>query len=144
MLADQMETHNNRVLAELFRELANHEEKHAAEILKRAGDIALPPLTPGAFKWPGVESPESAELDQAHYKMTPRHALLMALRAEQRAFAFFDHVERSASDPGLRAWAQEFRDEEAEHVELVERLLEMHPAPEQDWDDDDDPPTLQD
>lgn len=144
MLAEQMETHNNRELAALFRELAGHEEKHAAEIKVRAGDIELPDLKPGDFKWPGMESPESAELDDAHYKMTPWHALKMALRAEQRAFEFFDHVVRSATDAGLKAWAEEFREEEAEHVELVERLLEKHPEPKPGWDDDDDMPALQD
>ena len=144
MLADQMDAHNNPVLAELFRELASHEEKHAAEILSRAGDITLPDLKPGEFKWPGVESPESAELDLAHYKMTPWHALQMALQAERRAFSFFDHVVRTAGDTSLKAWAQEFRDEEAEHVELVERLLENYPKPKPGWDEDDDMPALQD
>lgn len=144
MLADQMDAHNNPVLAELFRELASHEEKHAAEILSRAGDITLPDLKPGEFKWPDVESPESAELDLAHYKMTPWHALQMALQAEQRAFAFFDHVVRTADDTNLQAWAEEFRDEEAEHVELVEQLLEKYPEPKPGWDEDDDLPALQD
>lgn len=144
MLADQMEVHNNRELAKLFSELAGHEEKHAAEILKRAGDIALPALKPSEFKWPGMESPESAALDETHYKMTPWHALQMARAAERRAFAFFDHVVRTATDPTLKSWAEEFREEEAEHVELVERLLKKYPEPEQGWDEDDDPPALQD
>lgn len=144
LLADQMETHNNPVLAELFRELAGHEEKHAAEILAQAGDIELPALKPGDFKWPDDESPEAAELDQVHYKMTPWHALQIALRAEQRAFAFFDHVAKTASDPKMRRWAEEFSEEEAEHVELVERLLEKYPEPPEGWDEDDDAPAWQD
>ena len=76
--------------------------------------------------------------------MTPWHALQMALRAEQRAHAFFDHVVRTATDVGLKAWAEEFRDEEAEHVELVTQLLEKFPEPEPGWDDDDDPPVRHD
>ena len=75
MLADQMDVHNNKELARIFRELAGHEEKHAAEILAQAGDVDLPALKPSEFKWPGIESPEAAELDQAHYRMTPWHAL---------------------------------------------------------------------
>ena len=70
--------------------------------------------------------------------MTPWHALQMALRAEQRAFAFFDHVARTAPRSRMKAWAEEFREEEAEHVELVERLLEKYPNPEHGWDEDDD------
>ncbi|MGI9414523.1 MAG: ferritin-like domain-containing protein [Hyphomicrobiales bacterium] len=143
MLADQMEVHNNRVLAEIFRELAGHEEKHAAEILAQAGDIELPALKPSEFKWPGMESPEAADLDEAHYRMTPWHALQMALRAEQRAFAFFDHMVETAAEPEMKKWAEEFREEEAEHVELVERLLAKYPEPEAGWQDDPDPPAGQ-
>ena len=143
MLADQMDVHNNRVLAEIFRELAGHEEKHAAEILAKAGDIGLPALKPSEFKWPGMESPEAADLDEAHYRMTPWHALQMALRAEQRAFAFFDHMVETAAEPEMKKWAEEFREEEAEHVELVERLLAKYPEPEAGWQDDPDPPAGQ-
>ena len=143
MLADQMDVHNNRELARIFRELAGHEEKHAAEILAQAGDIELPALKPSEFKWPGIESPEAAELDQAHYRMTPWHALRMALAAEQRAFAFFDHMVETAEEPDVKKWAEEFREEEAEHVELVNRLLEKHSEPEADWQDDPDPPANQ-
>ena len=143
MLADQMEVHNNRVLAEVFRELAGHEEKHAAEILAQAGDIELPALKPSEFKWPGMESPEAADLDEAHYRMTPWHALQMALRAEQRAFAFFDHMVETAAEPEMKKWAEEFREEEAEHVELVERLLAKYPEPDAGWQDDPDPPAGQ-
>lgn len=144
MLADQMEAHNNMELAKLFSELAGHEEKHAAEILAQAGDIDLPVLKSGDFKWSGGDSPEAADLDQAHYKMTPWHALQMALRAEQRAFAFFDHVAKTAPDTRMQTWADEFRAEEAEHVELVERLLEKYPEPPEGWDEDDDAPVWQD
>ncbi len=144
LLADQMETHNNRELAKLFRELAGHEEKHAAKILEQAGESGLPVIEESAFHWLGTESPEAADLDAAHYRMTPWHALQMALGAEQRAFAFFDHLVNTVSEPEVKKWAEEFRDEEAEHVELVERLLKLHPEPAEGWDLDDDPPYLQD
>ena len=143
MLADQMDVHNNPELAGIFRDLAGHEEKHAAEILARAGEVDIPALKPSEFKWPGSDSPEAAELDLAHYRMTPWHALQMALAAEQRAFAFFDHMVETADDPEIRKWAEEFREEEAEHVELVKRLLEKHPEPDAGWQDDPDPPAAQ-
>jgi rubrerythrin len=143
MLGDQMEVHNNHELAKLFRELAGHEKKHAAEIKSRAAEIGIASLKPSEYKWPGTEGPELAALDDAHYRMTPWHALQMALGAETRAFEFFDCIVNSVSDPELQKWAEEFRDEEAEHVRLVERLLEKHPKPAADWADDDDPPNMQ-
>jgi rubrerythrin len=143
MLADQMEQHNNSELCGLFLKLASHEEHHAQEIRDRAGDIELPHLKLSDLKWPGSDSPEAAEFDEAHYKMTSWHALQMALKAEQRAFDFFETIVSSVEDEDLKRWAQEFRDEEAEHVVLVEQLLERYPKPAGDWSDDPDPPNLQ-
>jgi rubrerythrin len=143
LLADQMEVHNNLELATLFRELAGHEEKHAAEILAQAGAAGLPKIDEGAMDWPGAESPEAADLDLAHYRMTPWHALQMALAAERRAFAFFDYIAGSVDDEDVKKWACEFREEEAEHVRLVEKLLKRHRQPPAGWDADDDPPVYQ-
>lgn len=144
MLADQMEQHNNSELCGLFLKLASHEEHHAQEIRDRAGDIELLPLKLSDLKWAGDDSPEAAALDQAHYRMTPWHALQMALKAEQRAFEFFETFVANVEDEELKRWGLEFRDEEAEHVELVEELLERYPKPADDWAEDPDPPNLQD
>lgn len=144
LLADQMEVHNNLELAELFRKLASHEEHHAREILERAGDKKLPELKTADFKWGDFEAPEAAELDRAHYLMTPWHALQMALRAEKRAYAFFDQIVNVAGDAEMRKWAEEFRAEEAEHVQLVEDLLKRYPEPAEDWAEDPDPPIYPD
>jgi rubrerythrin len=65
--------------------------------------------------------------------MSQRDALKIALHAEKRARAFFEHVVRSADDPALRALAREMAAEEAEHVALIERLLERTPNPDIDW-----------
>ncbi|HXK53333.1 MAG TPA: ferritin family protein [Hyphomicrobiales bacterium] len=140
LLADQMEVHNNSELAALFRKLAGHEEHHAKEILERAGDKALPKLKSSDYKWGEFEAPEAAELDRAHYLMTPWHALQMALRAEKRAFAFFDQLVKTAKDDEMKKWSEEFREEEAEHVRLVEELLTRYPEPAEDWAEDPDPP----
>ncbi len=143
VLGDQMEVHNNPELAGLFRELAGHEEKHAAEIKARALKTGMAELKPSEFKWPGTEGPELAALDDAHYQMTPWHALQMALAAETRAFEFFNSIVESTAELDIRKWAGEFREEEAEHVALVEGLLEKYPEPEAGWSEDDDPPNMQ-
>jgi rubrerythrin len=142
LLADQMEVHNNLELAELFRKLAGHEKHHAEEILALAEErgLTLPELKYSEFKWGDEEGPETGELERAHYLMTPWHALQMALRAEKRAFAFFDRIAAVAKDAEMTKWAEEFRQEEAEHVAHVEALLEKHPKPAEDWAEDMDPP----
>lgn len=141
-LADQMDVHNNTELAELFRKLATIEGKHAAKILDRAEGHELPYISPLSFRWPGVEPPENAEMAQAHYLMTAHHALKMALVGEQRAAAYFQDIADKADDE-TKALAAELAEEEHEHVRLVEDWLKKYPEPEAGWDDDLDPPVLQ-
>jgi rubrerythrin len=61
--------------------------------------------------------------------MSPRQALAIALHAEQRAQAFFEHAYWSAADPAVRALAKEMAAEESEHVALVARELAATPEP---------------
>jgi rubrerythrin len=64
--------------------------------------------------------------------MTPRQALAVALHAERRAQAFFEHVCWTAADPALRALAREMAAEEREHVSFIAKLLEDTPRPSLD------------
>ncbi len=142
LLADQMETHNNPDLVKVFRDLARAEGIHAEEIRRMAGDIDVVAASRRAGQWQG-ESPEEADLSAAHYLMTPWHALQMALKGEERALAFFTEIEASASDPAIKNMAAEFVEEEAEHVNLVHRLLRRYPEPPESWADDLDAPRPQ-
>lgn len=143
MLADSMQTHNNLELARLFRELADIEGIHAREIQRRAADLDVTADAGRLWRLQRDASPEEAELDAAHYLMTPWQALQMALAAEQRALEFFSSVSDSAQDPHLRAMAAQFAEEEAGHVELVRRLLAKQPRPDAGPPPDPDPPRSQ-
>ncbi len=140
LLADQMETHNNAELVAMFRDLARAEGLHAAEIRRLAGAIDVVAHAAQLGAWNNGESPEEADLACAHYLMTPWHALKMALAGEERALAFFQTIVDSARDPGIKAMAEEFVNEETEHVELCHRLLRKHKAPPDSWAHDADPP----
>jgi len=144
LLADQMETHNNPELMKVFRDLARAEGIHAEEIRRLAGDIDLTgranPLRSG---WPGGESPEEVDLGAAHYLMTPWHALQLSLAGEKRALAFFTSIADTAKDAKVKEMAAEFVEEEAEHVNLVYRLLRKYPKPADSWSRDGDPPSAQ-
>jgi len=142
-LADQMQVHNNTELAELFGKLAEIEGKHAAKIKSRTAGAELPYISPLAYRWPGAEAPENVDISVAHYLMTPHHALKMALAGEQRAVEYFQDLTDRAADPDARALAEEFVEEEREHVELVKKWLEKYPEPEEGWDEDHDPPVIQ-
>jgi rubrerythrin len=140
LLAGQMETHNNPELAHIFRDLARAEGIHRDEIRRMAGDLDVEAHARNVAKWQKGESPEEADLGEAHYLMTPWHALQMALAGEKRALAYFEHVVETTKDAKVKDMAKEFVEEEAEHVNLCYRLLRKYPKPEgEGWAEDPDP-----
>jgi len=142
LLADQMEVHNNPKVAALFRKLARIEAKHAAAIEDKAKTLGtrIARLSPWDYEWPDSEGPETAPIDEAHYRMTPYHALRMALAGEERALRFFKAAAGAAGDPEVKALAEEMAADEARHVMLIQDWLADHPAPGPGWADDPDPP----
>lgn len=96
-LADQMEVHNNQVIADLFRKFAKEEGRHASEIAARMKEMGLAVDASQEFSWSGAESPEAVDMLDVHYRMTTYHALELALAAEKRAFEFFDKIARSGA-----------------------------------------------
>jgi rubrerythrin len=142
-LADQMELHNNPELVSVFRDLARAEGIHGDEICRMAGSLDVVAHARKMAHWRIGESPETAELNAAHYLMTPRAALEMALAGEQRALAFFKELLAAAADPDVIRVAKELVTEETEHVELCHRLLRRYPASALRSGDDPDPPVAQ-
>jgi len=143
LLADQMETHNNLELVKIFRDLARAEGIHGEEIRRLAGDFDVAGRAREIAKFGKGDSPEEADLGSAHYLMTPWHALQLSLVGEQRALAYFTSIVETAKDPKVKEMAAELMEEEAEHVQLVHRLLKRYPKPSDTWADDLDPPVSQ-
>ena len=145
LLADQMETHNNLELTKVFRDLSKAESIHAAEIREMAGDTDLNERANALHSiWPKGESPEEVDLGAAHYLMTPWHALQLCLAGEKRALAFFTSIAETAKDAKVKEMAAELVEEEAEHVNLVYRLMRKYPEPTDSWCQEGDPPAAQD
>jgi len=121
--AECMASEDNYKVAAFFRMLAAFEASHLDALMRKTAGIALPPLT-SDHTWLDDEAPETAAREMVFRAMTPRHALAIALHAEKRARAFFEHACRTASDPATRSLAKEMAMEEAEHISLVERMLD--------------------
>jgi len=143
LLADQMETHNNPELVAVFRDLCRAEKIHRDEIQRLAGEIDVVTHARQLPCWDRGDSPEEVDLGAAHYMMTPWHALQMALEGEKRALDFFTSVMETTEDSQVKRLAEEFAEEEAEHVNLVHRLLRRYPQPAASWSSDPDPPIAQ-
>ena len=133
-LAERMRDESNEDLAGLFAGMAALEAGHLAALKHRGAGFALPALAPRDYKWLGDAAPENSARELVFRLLTPRGALLMALDAEHRAQAFFEHVLLTAHDPELRALAREMAAEEQDHVLLIERMLERTPDPAARWE----------
>jgi rubrerythrin len=137
--AEQLETHNNREVAQLFRKLADIEKLHAKRILDEMKWPSMPSLPP-AYAWDGPEGPETAPFDGLHYLMQPWHALEIALRCERDAQQYYENIAASRAPKRVRDTAREMAAEEAEHVRLIQEWMKRVPRPEAGWDEDPDPP----
>lgn len=141
LLADQMEAHNNKEIAAIFRKMASIEAEHRDEIARRAGD-ALVAGRPATFSWIGPDGPETIDFGELHYLMTPRQALGLARFNEERAAKYYEAVAEAATDPAIAAFAGEMAEDERNHVVWVDQWLAKFAADDPAWDEDPDPPVL--
>ena len=127
--ASHMTEHGNDILAELFGRLANFEAEHAFRLAKRTAGLTLPKIGAGEHAWLDREAPGPDARAFVYRMLTPRLALEIALRAEQRAKAFFGKVLAETSDAGIRELALDMaRDAEA-HIAWVSEALARVPPP---------------
>jgi rubrerythrin len=126
-LAVRMDDEGREDLARLFDLLAREEAEHLEALERRTEGLALPEITDERYRWLDAGAPETAARELVYRLMTPRQALAIALRAEQRAQAFFEYVYWTSADSALRALAKEMAAEEREHVAIVGRMLSGTP-----------------
>jgi rubrerythrin len=131
-LADQMEAHRTPEAAAFFRFMATNEEKHGFELRqRREARFGAAPREVSRTALFDVEAPD---YDEARAFMSPRAALEVALRCEEKAHAFFVAALPRLEDAEVRALFAELREEEVEHQELVRK--EMAKLPEEGIDDE--------
>lgn len=127
--AERMEDEGREDLSRVFGLLARVEAEHLETLERRIAGVEMPKIAEERYKWLDAGAPETTARELVYRLMTPRHALAIALHAEQRAQAFFEHVYWTAADPALRALAKEMAAEEREHVSLVAKMLGEAPVP---------------
>lgn len=125
-LADAMASAGNQEVGKLFRRLADYSRLHMRTARERSGFHELPKFQPGDFEWPNIESPETAAIWAADPFIGREQALHVALEAESASLDYYRSVLESTHDPEVRAFAQEFVEEETEHVAELQRWLALH------------------
>ena len=127
-LADAMDSCGNRDVGKLFRRLADYSRLHLAEARARCGFREIPPMKPGDFAWPGLESPETAAIWAADPLIGREQALEIALEAESAGLEYYKNILETTSDPEIKVFAKAFVDEESGHVAELRKWIAAHKA----------------
>lgn len=118
-LCDHMRRQGEEQLAGIFDFLARIEDKHAREIDARARAVIGTAVDPTRVRW---ELPENFDEEETRsYLLTPYRALAIAVRNEERAFAFFSYLAANAEDDAVRKLAEESAKDELDHAALLRR-----------------------
>lgn len=122
-LALKMRTHGVQDTAAVFDHLAEEERGHRDHVSQLSRNRTG--MAPGAadVSWDLSETfDDETERDLAGSQIaTPYRALSMAVRNEERAFAFWSYVAAHAQDAAVRDAAEAMAREELEHVSLLRR-----------------------
>ena len=128
-LAAHMADYGNDTVAELFARLAEFEAEHAFLLAKKSLGVEIPLLEPDQYAWLDCGPPLPEARAFVYRMMTPRLALQIALQAEERGKAFYEHVCATTRRADVRALAMEFAQDETAHVSWVMEALEHLPQP---------------
>jgi rubrerythrin len=129
-LADAMKTNGNDKASKLFRRLADYSRLHLSDAKTRAGFRELSQLKPDQFIWPDLESPESAAIWGADPFICRGEALNIALAAETAGLDYYQSVHDTTDDPETKILANEFVEEERDHIRELRKWIAAHAAGE--------------
>ena len=109
-----------------FASMAENEAKHGNELLARR--MALFGKTPMKVKLTDLFDVEAPDSGAPRRGMSTVQAFELGLAAEKKAYDFYDGALPGITDPEVRALFTELRDEETEHVEMLQKAMAKLPA----------------
>ena len=117
--SQRMRIQGENEVAALFEYLAGIEDKHADQVDARSRTIVGKAPDPADIRW---ELPENFDEEEASsYLLTPYRALAIAVRNEERAFAFYSYLAAGTEDEKVRQFAEDFAKDELDHAGLLRR-----------------------
>ena len=120
----------------VFESMAVNESKHGEQIAERR--LALFGEKPPTVKPDDIFDVEAPDFGAPSMNMSPLKAYQVALSSEKKAFAFYSQVLRYVNQPDVKALFEELRDEEAEHVRMLEEIIaNLPPSAAIDLEDED-------
>lgn len=122
-LAEHVRAEGHPQLAQLFEQLAAEERSHEGSVVQWSQRHRGRTPDPAAIRWeiPETFDEEAAGELAASHLATAYRVLSMAVRNEERAFAFWTYIAAEAATPEVREAAEQMAREELRHVALVRR-----------------------
>jgi rubrerythrin len=123
--------------ASVFQSMAVNENKHGEQLAERR--LALFGNEKPKVKLDDIFDVEAPEFGASRRDMSVLEAYQVALSSERKAHEFYDRALRYVTEPEVKTLFEELREEEAEHVQMVEALIAKLPpsarvAPEDEDD----------
>lgn len=140
-MADCLSEHHNPAAAEVFASLAQLVSQTVHQLEAKAAGLQLPEIPPWEFQWHCTNDPESLCMDHAHYLMSARESLQLALFNEKRSVEFLNRVVNEVDHAGVRQLAQQQAQIEQQFAEMIQQRLE-NMAEDVERVEDLDPPNM--
>jgi len=123
--------------ASVFASMAENEAKHGRDITERRK--ALFGNVPMRVSLDDLFDVEAPDVGAPRSSMSALQAFEVALASERKAYAFYDQAIPHVTNPEIRALFTELRDEETEHVRLVQgAIANLPPGSDLELEEDED------
>ena len=126
MFASQLGRTGGYDAGAFFASMAENEAKHGQELEARRK--ALFGDTPARLTLDDLYDVEAPDMGAPHRGMSTIQAFEIGLAAEQKAHDFYDAALPGIKNPEVRELFIELRDEETEHVEMLQKAMAELPA----------------
>jgi erythrin-vacuolar iron transport family protein len=108
-----------------FASMAVNEKRHGDQLAARR--TALFGNQAPNVKLDDLFDVEAPEVGAPRWNMSHLQACQLALSSEKKAFAFYDMALPSLTNPDIKELFEELRDEEAEHIRMIEEVVAKLP-----------------
>ena len=126
MFASQLGRAGGYDAGSFFAKMAENEAKHGRELAARRE--ALFGDAPAKVSLDDLFDVEAPGMGAPRRGMSTVQAFQVGIAAEKKAFDFYDRALPGITDPEVRALFVELRDEETEHVTMLQRELAKLPS----------------
>jgi rubrerythrin len=108
-----------------FASMAENEEKHRRELSEKREDMFGD--APARVTLDDLFDVEAPDVSAPRRSMSLLQAFELAKSSEQKAYDFYDEALPNITDPDVRTLFTELRDEEMEHVRMIEEAIAKLP-----------------